>query len=237
VFIHAVWRSVGPGDLAAGFVDQQRARRVVPRIGAFKDRNVIHAQHQPRILLGGAARDVDRRVMWRDVFHHRLALGRIDEHQRNPSDRRHQPGGARADPFAIDVRAAALDRMAHPPAERIEDPSGHRLAVFGQRNHHPEWRPAFREVVGAVERIDDPARGIVQPVEYRRICVRGLFADDRGFGQQFREPFGKDRLGFGVGHCHGIVGGLLLYLVRSQRLIARDDRARGGIAHDGFDRG
>ena len=45
--------------------------------------------------------------------------------------------------------------------------------------------------------------------------MRGFLAHNGGFGQQFRQPFGEDQLGFLVGDGHHIVRRLGVDLVGS----------------------
>ncbi len=66
--------------------------------------------------------------------------------------------------------------------------------------------------------------------------MRGLLADDRGFGQQPGEVLGEDFLALAIGDGDDIVRRLVLDLMRRQRLVARQDRALGGILHDRVNR-
>ena len=95
---------------------------------------------------------------------------------------------------SIDPCALAARGVAEPAGQRIEDPAGDGLARFGQRHQHAERRLAGGEIVGAVERIDDPAQRIAKPLEQRGIGMRRFLADQGGLGQQARQGFGEDLL-------------------------------------------
>ena len=234
-FIHPVGPSIGPRGFAASFVDEQYSSRMIPCQRAFKDRAIVYPQDQPRILFCGTARDIDQAVMRRNVVLHRLALGRVHKDQADRSDRRLLLGAARRNPIFADECTRAAVSMGKAAGQRIEDPPSHRFARLRKRHHQSERRLAGGVIVGAVNRIDDPAQRIAQPLKQGRIGVRGFLAYDRGFGQQSGQPFGQDQFGFLVGDGHHIVGRLGVDLIGAERLITRHYCAVGGVLHDRSD--
>jgi hypothetical protein len=109
--------------------------------------------------------------------------------------------------------------------QNVEDPSANSLAVFGQRDDHPERRLACGEVVGAVERVDDPAQRIAEPVHDRGVGMRRFLSDDHRLGQNARQACGEDGLGLVIRDGDDVVGGLGLDLAGGELLIMRPDRA------------
>ena len=60
-----------------------------------------------------------------------------------------------------------------------------------------------------------------------------FLADNRRLGQQFRQTFGEDQLGFLVGNRHHIIRRLGVDLMRRKRLVTRHDRAGRRVLHHG----
>ena len=175
--------------------------------------------------------------MRRDLRLHRGAAGRIEEHQRNGRHRRLFTGRTGGNRGVTDERAAAAVGMAQPPAERIEHPPRHGFARLAQRDHDPEGRLARGEIVGPVDRVDDPAQRIAQPVEPGRIGVGRFLADNRRIGQQPGQPFGQDQFGFAVGNRHHVVRRLGVDFVGGKRLVARQHGLRRCLLHHRQDPG
>ena len=224
--------AIRSADFAACFVQEQHPRRMVPCQRAFEDGDVVLAQHDARVLFGGAARNIDQRIVRGDVGAQLFTLHRIGKHQRNRGNRRFCPAGARDDLLIANPRALALFGMAKALAQRIVDPAADDVALFRQCDQNAEGRLARGEVVGAVQRIDDPAQLIAQSVQHGGIGMGCFLANNFGFGQQSGEVFAEDRFRLMIGHGHCIIGSLGDDLVAGQRLVMRQDRAVRGIDHD-----
>ena len=175
MLVHAVGAAIEPCRLAARLVQPQDARRMIPGERALETGDVVFAQREARILLGSAARDVDQRVMRRElgIDHCRLFGGQEDAADR--CDRRLLAGGARRDLLAIDESPFSAACVAEAVLVGIVDPPRHRLARIGERDDDPERLLAFRKIGRAVERIDNPALAF-EVIEHGRIGGCGFLA-------------------------------------------------------------
>ncbi len=95
------------------------------------------------------------------------------------------------------------------------------------------------EQPGAVDRVDDPDRGVAaEGGQHGRIGVHGLLADHDGAGEQRRERGGEVFLGEPVGDGHQVVRPVLLDdLAGGQLPEPRHDLGRGRLADRLFDLG
>ena len=115
-------------------------------------------------------------------------------------------------------------RLAQAVAQRVPDPPGNGAPRLGQCDQHAEGRFSGGKIVGAVERVDDPAQRIAQPVHQRRVGMGGLFAHNGRFGEQAGQTLRQDRLAGTVSHGDDIVGGLGLDLAGAEALVMWQDR-------------
>ena len=91
----------------------------------------------------------------------------------------------------------------------------------------------MREIVGAVDRVDDPCGAVVDPLDQRRICRHCFLADDAGTRQDFGQARAQPLLAFLVGDCDQIAGCLLGNLMLGEVLIILQHH----LAGDGADQG
>ena len=175
--------------------------------------------------------------MRRDLLFHRRTPGGIDKHQRNRGDRRRLASAQRLHTFTIYPCTLTAMRAAQPPAQYIIDPPCHRLAMFGQRDQHAEGRTAGGEIVGAVDRIDDPAQSITQPIKHRGVGRGCFFTDNRGIGQQPRQRLAQKRLRVGVGDSDHVIDGFVRDLSGGQMLVPRQDCGLRDARHQRADFG
>ena len=72
--------------MSAGFVEKQRTGCVVPRQGAFEYGNIVGAQNQAGVLLGGAARNVNQTIVRSNVLTDLRAPAFFQKYERNGRD-------------------------------------------------------------------------------------------------------------------------------------------------------
>ena len=213
---------------------------MIPGQGAREDRHVILAQHQPRILLRGAAGNVDHGEL---AVRAPLDIGPLvfrHEIDRQRRDRQVAAAFARLHLLPIDMAAATQQRMADPPGHRIEDPARQRGASVRQRDHDAEGRIARREIAGPVDRIDDPVQPVASAFQYRRVSGAGFLADDAGLRQNGRQSFGKAQFAFLVGDGDEVIRRLLADFMRGEIAETRHHHIARHLPHqrdDGFVQG
>ena len=71
--------------------------------------------------------------------------------------------------------------MAKPACQRIQNPPGDCFTSLSQRHQYAERRVPGGVIVGAVDRIDDPAQRIAQLTEQRWVGMCCLLAYNRRF--------------------------------------------------------
>ncbi len=141
-------------------------------------------------------------------------------------------GRAGEQPLAVQEGAPAADRGGEPVARGGVGPGGDHGAAVGEGHQGAEAVVAVDELTGAVDRVDDPDRGVaLERLVDRRVGVHGLLADHHGAGQQRAEVLGEPQLGEPVGVRHQVVrAALLVHLVRGEAAEAGQDLGRGGLA-------
>ncbi len=110
---------------------------------------------------------------------------------------------ARAGGRRVDVGAVALLGPEQLVGDRLVDHAGDDLAVALQPDRNVEMRHAVHEVVGAVERIDDPAVAAVA------LGLAEFFAEEAVFRPRALELLAERALGHDVGAADEIAGTLL----------------------------
>ena len=115
--------------------------------------------------------------------------------------------------------------------QAIVDPARLGDAAIRAGDDDAEGRFAGSEIARAIDGIDNPA-GPVEPLEDRRVRMRGLFPNERERGIDRGQAFAQQRLAVLVGNRHRVVAALVLDFARCEIAIARQDGAFGNPAHE-----
>lgn len=107
--------------------------------------------------------------------------------------------------FTVNKCAFAAKRVAETSRETIIDPARLAKAAAGPCDNDPERWFAVREIVRAVERINDPAIG-GKPIHYACVGMRGFLANDVQGAVDRGESFAEHFLGFAVSDSYKVVG-------------------------------
>src|SRR5262249_8749719 len=108
-----------------------------------------------------------------------------------------------ADALVIEERTLAALGDKHLVIGRIVDEAGDHGAIALERDRDGEMRNGMEEIGGAVERIDNPAMGLVGA-----LMRAALFAKKAIIGARFRKFLAHNRLGAAVGGGHKIARAL-----------------------------
>ena len=148
-------------------------------------------------------------------------------------------GAAGVQRYAVELGAGAAAGHRHQAERGGVRPGGQHLAAVGERDERREAGVAVHELAGAVDRVDDPDRGVAaQRIEDGRVGVHRLLADHPGAGQQGRERGGEVFLGEPVGDGDEVVRAVLLHdVVGGELPEARHDLVGRGHADGGLDGG
>ena len=186
------------GDEAAGFADQERTRRQIPRRkialpigiepaggdpGKIERRRAIAAQSGEMLLCRG------------DLVPGQTQIAAAQMRQAAGDDGIGK-ALARRDPDALVVEERALAALGDEElvVRRIIDDAGNDRARALKPDRHREMRNAVQEIGGAIERVDDPAVGLVAAL------MRAAFLTEKAV---IRPRLGKvlahDRLGAVIG--------------------------------------
>jgi hypothetical protein len=94
---------------------------------------------------------------------------------------------------------------------RVMDPTGNNLSSHNGRHHHPKQRETRSEILGAVHRVDQEGKvRVFQPVQQRRVMLRGLLTDQDSMWKDLPQPLGDHPLGGLVRVRHKVHGRRLL---------------------------
>jgi hypothetical protein len=186
--------------VAAGFGQQQCAGCVIPGQGAPEHGEVLASLRDGGIFRAGAhhrwsdfgnpgaaALDLIAQVRRQEAHRYAAAQGLGRGDCRGSTDR-----------SAIQACAATQLGNRHRVIDGGVDPRGKRHMPLDQRHHHREARIARDEVRGAVERIDEPDRLVLQQqIEPGRIGGNTFFANDQRARHQ-RAQFARQECFGGV---------------------------------------
>src|SRR5258708_39889316 len=95
-------------------------------------------------------------------------------------------------------------RPIHLALDRIVGHSEHRYAVLDQRDRDREFRDAVDELLGPVERIDDPNAPAFEP----RVIVHSLFGEPSIFGKRIVQQLLDRAVGLEIGLSNWIIDSL-----------------------------
>src|SRR5205823_12449715 len=164
-----------------GLFDQHLAGGDVPRLQSLLPESVEAACGDVGQIDGraaqpaGAARELGEAAESGDHLRQPVAIA---VGKTGADDRFDEPGRMRdAQLLAVERGALAAGRVEDLVAQRIDRAAGEGTTVFLRRDSAAEERNAVRIVGGAVERIDDEARGAP------RTALAALFGKDRDAGR------------------------------------------------------
>jgi len=131
----------------------------------------------------------------------------------------------------FDPRAFTADREGRVGAHGVVDRRGDHFAAHRHGGHRAEQGQAAREILGAVERVDDEREDcVIDGFEQSRIARAGLLADQHGLGMARAQGREHRRLAGLVGIGHDVEGrGLAPAVDGVERAEARHDFLARGV--------
>ena len=214
-------------DRPTGLGDEQRARRVVPRVGARVDDVVGLALDELRVVDAAAHPGQPHR---RQAGEGVVAQGP----HRGDADRVAVGRDGRAGhPLAVAEGAGPLLRDPGPAVLGLVDPRPDGLVANDLRHHDGMVGGAVDEVLRAVDGVDgEGVLGREVAVHQRVVGGEGLLAEDDGVGVGLEQPPGDDDLGLAVGDGHEVAGVLLHHLAVGERAEPGGDHLGGDLPQE-----